>query len=427
MVRPPQDIWQAALGELELLVSRANFRTWLQSTTGIAVEGDIFVVGVPNSFAQEWLEQRLQPHIRNTLAALLGRPVKVRFSLLTPAAPPTPISFAGLNPAYSFASFVVGQSNLVAHCAATEAAERPGQVYNPLLVWGSTGLGKTHLLQAVARRALEQNQPALYLTAEQFTSQFIAALRHHTMEGFRQRFLHLRLLAVDDIEFLAGKEQTQEGFFHTFNELHNKGSQVVASAGRPLKTLDGLHRELGSRLAGGLVAQLNPPGEAERLAILHARAEQSGGVDPAVLEALAHAPVQDSRELLGRLNQVLALARALGQPPTPALAQQALGEATQPPTPLAPQAIVDAVLHHFRLPPEAFKTRHRNPQISQARQLAIYLLREEAHLSLSQIGTLVGGLTKSSVIYAYRHATHSLPQSTALSRPLAAIRSSLLR
>ena len=425
MVRPPQDIWQAALGELELVVSRANFRTWLQGTSGIALEGQTFVVGVPNSFAQEWLEQRLLPHIRDTLASLLGRPVGVRFSLLSPALPPNPISFAGLNPAYSFASFVAGESNLVAHSAAAEAAARPGQAYNPLLVWGDTGLGKTHLLQAITRRTLEQNQPALYLTAEQFTTQFIGALRRHTMDSFRQQFLRLRLLAVDDIDFLVGKEQTQEGFFHTFNELHNNGSQVVTAAGQAPKAIDGLHRELGSRLAGGLVTQVHPPVEAERLAILRARAAPAGEMEPAVLEALARAPARDTRELLGRLNQVLALARALGQRPTLELARQALGASPGPTAPLAPQDIVAAVLHHFHLPPDAFQTRERRPQVSQARQVAIYLLREETHLPLSQIGTLVGGLTKSSVVYAYRQATRSLPQPTGLSRPLASIRASL--
>jgi chromosomal replication initiator protein len=425
MLRSAQDIWQAALGELELQVNRANFRTWLQDTTGEALEGDTFVVGVPNAFCQEWLEQRLLPHIRNTLAGLAGRPLGVRFSLRAPGHFPPPPSFAGLNPAYSFGSLAVGGFNLVAHCAATEAAKRPGKLYNPLLVWGGTGLGKTHLLQAVTRRALEGRLAALYLTAEQFTTQFIAAIRQQTMEGFRKRFRSLGLLVVDDIQFFTGKGQTQEGFFHTFNELYNNGCQLLVAADRHPRAIAGLPDQLCSRLAGGLVAQVTPPDEAERLVILRTRLCADAAIAPGALELIARAPVGDIRELLGRLNWVLAVAQALRQPITPELTQQALEETTQPPPATPPQAIVDSVLRHFQLPQDAFLSRDRRPQLSRARQIAVYLLREESQLPLSQIGTLVGGLTKSSVIYAYRQTVRSLPDSTALSRPLAAIRSAL--
>ncbi|MEE9203025.1 MAG: chromosomal replication initiator protein DnaA [Dehalococcoidia bacterium] len=425
MLRSAQNIWQAALGELELQVNRANFRTWLQDTTGEALEGDTFVVGVPNAFCEEWLEQRLLPHIRNTLAGLLGRPLGVRFSLRAPGHCPPPPSFAGLNPAYSFGSLAVGGFNLVAHCAATEAAERPGQLYNPLLVWGGTGLGKTHLLQAVARRTLEGRLAALYLTAEQFTTQFITAIRHQGMDGFRQRFRGLGLLVVDDIQFLTGKGQTQEGFFHTFNELYNNGCQLIVASDRHPRAIEGLPNQLSSRLAGGLVAQVTPPGEAERLSILQTRVRADAAIATGVLEIIARAPVGDIRELLGRLNWVLAVAQARGHPLTPELAQQALEETTAPTPATPPQAIVDRVLRHFHLPSDAFLSRKRQAQLSLARQIAVYLLREEAQLSLSQIGALVGGLTKSSVIYAHRQTVRSLPHSTSLSRPLMAIRSTL--
>ncbi|MDP6510268.1 MAG: chromosomal replication initiator protein DnaA [Dehalococcoidia bacterium] len=426
-LRSAQDLWQAALGELELQVSRTNYRTWLQATTGETLDRDTLVVRVPNAFTQEWLEQRLRSHIHNTLAGLAGRPLEVRFSLYPTEHPQPPPPCPGLNPAFSFNSFAVGQFNLMAHWAATEAVNLPGQVNNPLMVWGGTGLGKTHLLQATVRRTVESRLSALYITAEQFTTQFISAIRLHAMESFRRRFLNLNLLVVDDIQFLTGKGHTQEGFFHTFNEMYNSGGQVMMAADRHPGAIEGLPDALCSRLSGGLVAHVTPPDQAGRLAILQARGGAGVDADPGVLEFVSQTPVKDIRQLLGRLAQVMAFARAHNRPPTPEMARQALAEQTEVQSPLIPQAIVATVLSHFRLPPDAFLSRKRHPQLSQARQAAIYLLREEVELSLSQIGSLVGGLTKSSVIYAYRQTVRSLPQSNGLSRPLAAILTTLRR
>jgi chromosomal replication initiator protein len=426
-LRSAQDLWQAALGELELQVNRTNYHTWLQGTTGEALVRDTLVVRVPNAFTQEWLEQRLMSHIRNTLTGLAGRPLEVRFSLHPTEHPQRPPTCPGCNPAFSFDSYAVGKFNLVAHCAATEAVDRPGQVYNPFMVWGGTGLGKTHLLQAAVLRAAESSLAALYITAEQFTTQFISAIRLHAVEGFRSRFLNLSLLVVDDIQFLTGKGHTQEGFFHTFNEMYNNGGQVMLAADRHPEALEGLPDALCSRLSGGLVAPITPPDQAGRLAILQARSGAGCDVDPGVLELIAQAPLKDIRQLLGRLSLVMAFARAQKRPPTPEIARQALASEPAAQSPLVPQAIVDTVLHHFRLPPDAFLSRKRQPQLSQARQVAIYLLREEAEMSLSQIGSMVGGLTKSSVIYAYRQTVRCLPQPTGLSRPVAAIRSALHR
>ncbi|MDP7469373.1 MAG: DnaA/Hda family protein, partial [Dehalococcoidia bacterium] len=414
-----------ALGELELQVKRTNYRTWLQGTTGEAFERDTLVVRVPNAFTQEWLEQRLRSRILNTLAGLVGRSLEVRFSLHPMEHPKSPPVCPGLNPTFSLNSYTVGNFNLVAQCATTEAVDRPGQVYNPLMIWGSTGLGKTHLLQGAVLRAAESRLAALYITAEQFTTQFISALHLHTMESFRSRFLNLSLLVVDDIQFLTGKEHTQKGFFHTFNEIYNNGGQVIVAADRRPEAIAGLPDALCSRLSGGLVAHVIQPDQPGRLAILQTRVGEWGDVDPAVLEVISRAPVKDIRQLLGRLNQVMAFARANKKPSSPEMARQILAEQPEPQSPLCSQTIVDTVLHHFRLPPDAFLSRKRQPQLSQARQVAIYLLREEAELSLSQIGSLVGGITKSSVIYALRQAARSLPQSTGLSRPTAAIRSAL--
>ena len=289
-------IWNTALGQLQLRVTRPNYDTWLKDTEGIRIEAGAFVVGVPSEFIKEWLSTRMRSLVCQTLGDILGRPMEVSFEIIgrnghenghadgalaltktglaAQAVIASPARQQRLNPHFTFKNFVIAESNRMAAAAAFRAAESPGADYNPLYIYSTPGLGKTHLLQAIAQHASEASKKAVYVTSEQFTNEFVTAIAQGRADEFRRRYRSPELLLIDDIQFLASKTRTQEEFFYTFNDLHSDGCQLVVAGDRPPASMNGLEGRLCSRFQWGLVADIQPPDTETRLAIIKAKANE---------------------------------------------------------------------------------------------------------------------------------------------------------
>ncbi|APV43367.1 chromosomal replication initiator protein [Dehalogenimonas formicexedens] len=407
-------IWETALGALECQLSRPNFRTWYSRTAGIAYEGGCFTVGVPNSFVAEYLEQNQCSLIEKTLMRLLpGNSLRIAFqvagSAKALAAPPkaegAPQRGNGcrFNPRYDFDTFIVGSANRLAHAAALSAAQRPGEGYNPLFIHGGSGLGKTHLLQAIGQAAERAGKTVRYVSGEQFTSEFVAALKDRRADEFREKYRAVDVLLVDDVQFIAGKAQTEETFFHTFNELHNSGRQIVLSADSPPRAIIQMEDRLRSRFEWGLTAEIAPPDEKMRLSILKARAEEAGAeLTPDVLDYMASEVIRNIRELEGNLNRVIAYSRLLRSVITPDMARRALKNLTDAveEKPSEPQKLLATVAECFELTVDDILGRKRDKETAAARQVAMYVMKNQKLWSLGEIGKLVGDRTAATVSHA---------------------------
>jgi chromosomal replication initiator protein len=417
--RSAQEIWEAALGELQVQVNKSNYRTWLEKTVGVSYQGNEFVIGVPNTFVAEYLDQNLCSLIEKTLIGLTHCDIKIivrvdtahqnsltsyrsREGILTAQQTNLPL----FNSKYTFDSFIAGSCNRLAYAAALRVVENPGYSYNPLFIYGGVGLGKTHLLQAIGHAALAQNMQVLYVSAEQFTNEFTNAIRERKTREFHNKFRNVDILLIDDIQFFSGKTQTEENFFHTFNELHNTNRQIAVTSDRPPKSMTLIQDRLRSRFEWGLVADIQPPDFETRLAILEAKAEQKEvNVSLDVLECLAQRIHQNIRELEGSLNRVIAYAKLVRAVPTPELANKALMDiaAQKPKTAsITPHLIIEAVADSFQLTPQDLKSRKRDKETALARQVTMYLLRQEANWSLTQIGEELGGRDHHIVSHAYK-------------------------
>jgi chromosomal replication initiator protein len=409
-------IWETALGELECSLNRPNFRTWYARTTGLGFEDGRFIIGVPNSFVAEYLEQNQRSLIAKTLIKLTGRDnLQLGFKVtaggktgaVRPAPGETPTRSEGcrFNPRYDFDAFIVGNANRLAHAAALSAAQKPGEGYNPLFIHGSSGLGKTHLLQAIGQTAERAGKTVRYVSGEQFTSEFVSAIRERRGDEFRERYRNVDLLLLDDVQFLAGKSQTEESFFHTFNELHNSGKQIVLSADSPPRAIAQLEDRLRSRFEWGLTAEISPPDEKMRLSILRSRAEQAGAeLTPDVLDYMASEVIRNIRELEGNLNRVLAYSRLLRSAVTPDLARRALKNLAAEPVEnkqeTGPELLLGTVAECFEMTPEDLLGRRRDKEIATARQVAMYVLKSQNLWSLGEIGRLVGDRTAATVSHS---------------------------
>ncbi len=418
----PDRLWDAALGELQLQVARPAFETWLKDTQGLAYSDGVFSVGAPNAFISEMLEQRMYPLIERALERVCGEAVSVQFRVAIPgddaaqpdahasaqaddappadehAAPhtaqsaahntPPTRSAAALNARYTFDRFIVGKSNELAHAAAQAVADKPGLIYNPLVLYSDVGLGKTHLLHAIGQQALSKRMSLIYATTEEFTNEYISAIREGKTEDFRLRYRSADLLLLDDIQFLIGKEQTQEGFFHTFNALHMSNRQIVITSDRPVTALKVLEDRISSRLSGGLVADIQPPDLETRLAILRAKAEHLRiAVSPDVLELLGGRIFRNIRELEGSLNRVAAYSQLTGRPLDADLVRQVAADAQDAVERRLPseQEALDAVSAHYGVDVEALRGVKRDKKTALARQVAMYILQEDAHLNSAAI------------------------------------------
>lgn len=436
--RTPQEIWETALGELQVQVSKPNYRTWFIKTTGLSYQGNQFVVGVPNTFAAEYLEKNQRSLIEKVLLGLTSPGVQVEFqvngkhqshqsNLNTTPGIPAPAD-RRLNPNYIFDYFIEGVCNRLARVSALAVARNPGHSYNPLFIYGGAGLGKTHLLHAIGH-AVPNQINVICTSAEQFTNEFLSALRDKSTEGFRKKYRSIGMLLIDDIHFISGKEQTEESFFHTFNELHNSHRQIVITSDCPPREIPSIEERLRSRFEWGLVVDIQPPDFETRLSILKSKAKQlSVDLDQEVLGYIARHVQHNIRVLEGSLNRVLAFAKLLKSVPNNDIAARALEDIAHK-EPVADAmtyaSILAAVAESFHLDKEELIGRRRDKDATLARRLAMYLIRQETNYSLAQIGRELGNRDAASVTAACKKISADINVSPYLKRKIRDIRSSL--
>ncbi|MGG1518966.1 chromosomal replication initiator protein DnaA [Paenibacillus oryzisoli] len=430
------DLWQQILTIIQTKLSKPSFDTWLKSTKATVFNDTEVVICAPNNFAQEWLESRYTKLIEGTIYDYLGRHVAVKFILETEelkaqnaaAAVPAVIPPKGpaittveenfqnmMNARYTFDTFVIGSGNRFAHAASLAVAEAPAKAYNPLFLYGGVGLGKTHLMHAIGHYVLEHNPGArvLYISSEKFTNEFINAVRDNRGEGFRNKYRTIDVLLIDDIQFLAGKEGTQEEFFHTFNALHEEGKQIIISSDRPPKEIPTLEDRLRSRFEWGLITDIQPPDLETRIAILRKKAKAENLEIPN--EAMIYIANQidtNIRELEGALIRVVAYSSLINQDISVHLTAEALKDIipSNRPKVITIQDIQQRVGEFYGLKLEDFKARKRTKAVAFPRQVAMYLARELTDFSLPKIGENFGGRDHTTVIHAHEKISQQLKE-----------------
>ena len=443
-----KQVWRAALGELQVSLSPANYETWLKETELVDVDEQRFRIGVPNGFAKDWLETRYRSLISQTLARIVGYSVQVEFVVTAaeptvsngaegPAAPPQvrlePTRVGGdggatnINARYTFSTFIVGSANRLAHAASLSVAERPGHAYNPLFLYGGVGLGKTHLMHAIGNQVVAKfpRKRVVYATSEKFTNEFITSIQQGKIDEFRARYRRIDLLLIDDIQFIADKERTQEEFFHTFNAIHDDGKQIVLSSDRPPKAILTLEERLRSRFEWGLIADLTAPDLETRIAILRAKAEEAAvPITSDVVEFIARKVVSNIRELEGALNRIVAYASMGAMPISIELAQAVLSNVLYNPKKrqVTPERIAKAVSDYYSVPMDALQGQKRDKAIVVPRQIAMFLMREETDVSLLRIGAELGGRDHSTVLHACDKINREVAVNDELRREIAAVR-----
>lgn len=431
-----KEIWQTALGKLQIQVSKANYTTWLSDSQGLSCQDDTFIVGVPNVFVAEWLAKRLCPLVRKTLVDIMGKDVDVRFEihsreqpLRSPLVPQTDGGTSTkatryrFNPRYTFDNFVVSDSNRLAYAAAVEVGENPGSSYNPLFIHSTTGQGKTHLLHAIGHLTTNSGLQSAYITAEQFANEFVLAVRENQVDKFRSKFRNIHVLLVDDIHFLLDKRQTLQCFFHTFNELYSNNRQIVMTADCAPKDMRPLSTKLKSRLEGGLVVDLQPPDFETRLSILRAKSEQMTTPElEGVLHIVAEKICENVRQLEGALVYLSAQAKLAGAPITPETINKLLTRMTSKQD---IRQLLRTVADHFSIPPEELTNKRRDKKTTLARHVAIYLLREGYNCSLSEIGKELGGRNHATILHGYEKIATALSTNPYLSDQIAEIKERL--
>jgi chromosomal replication initiator protein len=442
----PNEIWLAALGELQLQMTRDTFNTWLRPTRVISYEDGTLIVGVENGYVKDWLSNRLLTTIQRTVTSIAGRTIEVKFAVWSKKSenedqPPLlrgldPVSQASqtqspangsstLTVRYTFDSFVVGPSNRLAHAASLAVTEQPATAYNPLFLYGGVGLGKTHLLHAIGHECQARCLQVLYVSSEKFTNDLINAIRTHTTDSFREKYRTTDVLLIDDIQFIAGKESTQEEFFHTFNTLHEANKQLVMSSDRLPRAMVTLEERLRSRFEWGLTADIQPPDLETRIAILSSKARAlSIDVPSDLLYFIARQIQNNIRELEGALNRVIAYVRLTGHPLTTKTAEMALADMSARPVTLTPQEIVAGVAQYYNLSADVLCGRGRSKEVARSRQIAMYLAREETQASLPQIGEVMGR-DHTTVLYGYDKISQQIEEDNNLRRDILAIRERL--
>ena len=443
--------WQSVLGQLQMEMPRASFDTWVRDTKPVSYKDSTLTIGVRNAYARDWLESRLASTVNRLLVGILNSTVDVHFIVHgneverivdeTPdfrAEPPVltdvepvevyeqPSRNSNMNPRYLFDTFVVGSGNRLAHAACLAVAEKPARAYNPLFLYGGVGLGKTHLLHAIGNACQSRGLNVLYVSSEEFTNDLITAIRTHATQAFREKYRSADVLLVDDIQFIAGKESTQEEFFHTFNTLHGQDKQIIVSSDRPPKALVTLEERLRSRFEWGLTADIQPPDLETRLAILRTKAERTGRhVPDDVLSMIAERVQSNIRELEGALNRILAFADLSGTAMTPNLVEVALADLLPQRTDVEPEKIIELVAREWQTTVDALLGRDRSHKIAQPRQVAMYLLRKETDASLPQIGEALGGRDHTTVMYAIEKISNEIETKTDLRKRVVSVKQQL--
>jgi chromosomal replication initiator protein len=411
-----EQAWQATLGQLQMEMSKAAYDTWVRDACLLSHEGNEFVIGVKNAYICDWLGSRLVATMSKKLSVLMDQSIMIKFIVKTSQGIPN-LNECGtgvgktntlsnynqniLNNRYTFSEFVVAGNNRLAHAAALSVAENPSHSYNPLFIYGGVGLGKTHLLQAIGHATQLTGRRILYVSSEEFTNDLISAIMGHSTTDFREKYRTIDVLLVDDIQFIAGKDSTQEEFFHTFNTLHDQNKQIVITSDRPPKAISTLELRLRSRFEWGLIADLQPPDYETRIAILNRKAENVNRTIPVgVLELIARSIQNNVRELEGALNRLCAYSDLIGLEIDLPLAKTVLADYITQQQAVNPDHIVGVVADAFGIERSRLLGRERTQEIALPRQVAMYLLREETHQSLPQIGETLGGRDHTTVMYA---------------------------
>lgn len=422
------DLWQAVLGEIELSVSRGSFVTWFKNTCLLRHKDDVLVVGVPNVFIKQQLERKYNDLIAQTLAKNGITPERIEYKIYTANTPqkkddgpvlvssrqqtgssrPTSSGLAhsyrqGLNEKYTFDSFIVGSGNELAHAACQAIATDPGTKYNPLFVYGGVGIGKTHLIQAVGNAILANNPDAhiVYVSTEQFVQEFIDAVRFKKNTDFASYYRNADVLIIDDVQFIAGKDKTQEEFFHTFNALHQANKQIIISSDKQPRDIPTLEERLRSRFAWGMTIDMQNPDFETRCAIVQTKASGHEVVLPQpVVEYLANLVQTNIRELEGALNQLLAFCEMRALAPDIHIATSLLGNQKIRPKHLSAKQIIERTAKYFQIPIEDIMGPKRDKDIVVPRQIAMYILRSELHLSFPKIARELGRKDHTTAIHS---------------------------
>lgn len=413
--------WQNTVAYLKNKLNVHSFNTWIMSMHPLAFLDNVLYIEVPNHFSRDWLNNRYAPLIKSTLQEILNKEIELKFLLEGEQLPTSSLPFhkkafnpanlddlinSYLNPKYTFETFVVGNSNRFAHAACLAVAESPARAYNPLFIYGGVGLGKTHLMHAIGH-FIRENNPSLtvaYVTSEKFTNDLINAIKDDQMVEFRTKYRSMDILLIDDIQFLAGKERTQEEFFHTFNTLYEANKQLIISSDRPPKEIPTLEDRLRSRFEWGLITDIQPPDLETRIAILRKKAQLEGYTIPdETISFIANRIQSNIRELEGALIRVIAISSLNNQEVTPELAAEALKDIlpAPKPKPITVQSIQEVVAQYFNIRQEELKTKKRTRAVAYPRQIAMYLSRELTDLSLPKIGEQFGGRDHTTVIHAH--------------------------
>lgn len=453
----PEDAWLATLGQLQLQLHRSTYDTWLRDAKFLSYDDKVFTVRVRNGYAKDWLEQKLYRAVKHTLCSVFREQVEVEFvvqnrtrrefdddndaqaqnggssekpvepqysSIFVEETPAVDDWNPQLNSAYTFENFVVGPSNQMAQAAAQAVSVNPGQVYNPLYIYGNSGLGKTHLLQAIGNTCRQRGLKVLYATSEQFINNLVEAIRGKTTSDFREYYRGVDVLLIDDVQFMAGKDSTQEEFFHTFNALREQGKQVVIASDRRPQAIKGLDDRLRSRFEWGLQVEILTPSYETRLAILNDKSEMKGHPLPhEIAHLIASFTYASIRDLEGTLTQVLAYKTLMGNHLTIEIAEQILadkrGEMAVP-TALPRRDVVavkrqislndvlQATARFYQLSLDDILSKRRTKDVSYIRQLAIYLAREETQASWPEIGDAFGGRNHSTMVHGYKKVAEEI-------------------
>lgn len=423
MVNELSEIWQSTLAAMSRDLSKPTFETWFKSTRPVSVKDQCLLIEVPNDFAKEWLETRYKNLIIDKLKTVTSLDYEVSFVsaentvedgedgsapelFSSPSTSPDGAYATAFNPRYTFDTFVVGSCNRLSHAASLAVAETPSRAYNPLFIYGGVGLGKTHLLHAIGQYIIKNHglSRVLYCSSEKFTNDFINAIRDNKTVEFRNKYRNMDVLLIDDIQFLAGKEQTQEEFFHTFNTLHDHNRQIVISSDRPPKEIPTLEDRLRSRFEWGLITDIQSPDLETRIAILRKKSQSDSlSIPNEVIHYVAGKIETNIRELEGALIRIVAFASLTQSPITLKLTDEALKNIliTNKKN-IRVKDIINVSALHFNLNPEDLQAKKRTQEIALCRQVAMFLAREMTDLSLPKIGEEFGGRDHTTVLHAYR-------------------------
>ncbi|OEF99628.1 chromosomal replication initiation protein DnaA [Vulcanibacillus modesticaldus] len=436
-------LWNKVLSIIETKLSKPSFETWLKSTKVYSLVDNTITIIAPNEFARDWLDSRYSALIQDTLHEVVGERLNVKFTIpvnnsaiegYSEKKPSKPDNSSNnndhhsgtkaiLNPKYTFDTFVIGSGNRFAHAASLAVAEAPAKAYNPLFIYGGVGLGKTHLMHAIGHYVIQHNENAkvLYISSEKFTNEFINSIRDNKTVEFRNKYRNIDILLIDDIQFLAGKEQTQEEFFHTFNALHEANKQIIISSDRPPKEIPTLEDRLRSRFEWGLITDIQPPDLETRIAILKKKAKAENlDIPNEVLNYIANQIDTNIRELEGALIRVVAYSSLINKDMSAELAAEALKDIipSSKPKVVTINSIQKIVAEHFNLKPEDLTGKKRTKSVAFPRQVAMYLVRELTDYSLPKIGEEFGGRDHSTVIHAYDKITNQLKNDSVLEKTI---------